>query len=142
MLRILLSIICIFILTSCGFARFAFIEMPSGEKVQVKMAILNSEKVAGLSGVERMANFKGMLFISEKPVRASHWMRGMLFSLDMYFIDENKRVLEIRRDLLPCQSEEDCPAIISENENIKYVLELPVGEGDEYGLEINSEINW
>ncbi len=142
MSRVLLVISCLFIFTSCGFARFAFIEMPSGEKVQVKMAVLNSEKVIGLSGLEKLTDFDGMLFVYEKPARASHWMRGMLFSLDMYFIDENKKVLEIRRDLSPCQSEEDCPAIISENENIRYVLELPIGVGDEYGLEINSIINW
>jgi len=47
------------------------------------------ERRRGLSGRDSLAQDQGMLFIFEKPVRASFWMKEMSFPLDFIWLRNN-----------------------------------------------------
>ena len=47
--------------------------------VPVEVARTEAEKTRGLSGRDRLAPDRGMLFVYEAPVRPLIWMRGMRF---------------------------------------------------------------
>ncbi|NQT50234.1 DUF192 domain-containing protein [Candidatus Kuenenbacteria bacterium] len=142
MSRILLGIICLFLLASCGFTHFAYLDVPSGERVKAKMAITTSEKVLGLSGIYELTDYKGMIFVEKEPKQAQFWMFDMEFPLDILFLDKDKKILEDHLDLQPCVLEKECEVIASALDNIKYVLEVPAGKAEEYGLTVNSVIDW
>ena len=42
-----------------------------------------------------------MLFIFEKDVRFSVWTPFMKFPIDVFFLDKNKEVIEVKRNLKP-----------------------------------------
>ena len=61
-----------------------------------------------------------MLFVFDEPKRQSFHTWFMRFPIDFVFMDENKKVIEVRENVRPWRFVKPCtPA--------KYVLELPSG---------------
>ncbi|MBU1132006.1 DUF192 domain-containing protein [Patescibacteria group bacterium] len=116
--------------------------MPNNEIICAKLAVTAGEKSSGLSGVSAMVDYDSMLFIYEEPQSVSFWMNEMKFALDIIYLDENKTVLEIYKNEKPCESGNVCPIIPAETSAVKYVLELPAGKADLFGLKINLKIKW
>jgi uncharacterized protein len=48
-----------------------------------------------------MATSAGMLFVYDKPQRASFWMKNTLIPLDMIFADPQGRVTAVHADAVP-----------------------------------------
>lgn len=142
MFRIIPIILMVFLLSSCGFAQFIDLQVPSGDQIKVKLAVSPNELSKGLSNVPSLEDFQGMLFIFHEPKQANFWMKDMQFDLDIIFLDENKKVLEIRTNELPCQTINECPIIQSSNTAIKYVLEVPAGMATQYQINNDSILNW
>lgn len=59
------------------------------------------ERAAGLSGREGMGVDEGMLFIFGGESKYSFWMKNMRFPLDIIWIDKNKKIVEIARNVYP-----------------------------------------
>jgi uncharacterized membrane protein (UPF0127 family) len=77
----------------------SFIKL-GGEIIRVELALTREEQIQGLSDRESLCPDCGMLFIfPERQVR-SFWMKNMLFSIDIVWIDNNK-IVKIDRDLQP-----------------------------------------
>ncbi|MCS6801712.1 MAG: DUF192 domain-containing protein [Chloroflexota bacterium] len=96
--------------------------------VWARLAISPEERMRGLSGVERIEPDEGMLFVYAVKGRHPFWMRGMLFSIDMIWIDTD-RVVDIKPDRpvpAPNQSEVDLP-IYTPTADANYVLEVNAG---------------
>ena len=81
------------------------------------------ERSRGLGGRKNLPGNSGMLFVFEIPAKYSFWMKDMLFSLDIIWIDENKKIIAISENILP----ETYPASFSPSEPVKYVLEVNAG---------------
>lgn len=96
-----------------------------GRTFSVELARTEAEHVIGLSGHPPLGDTQGMLFISDDDEPQSFWMRGMLFPLDIVFIDSKGRIVDIKRDFKPC-SQSSCPAYASARP-AKYVLEVNPG---------------
>lgn len=82
----------------------------------------------GLSRVPSMSFNEGMLFDFKKPVIEEFWMYEMLFSLDIIFLDENKKIVNIFREQSPCDS--DTCSTVTPSYPIRYALELNAGMSD------------
>ena len=89
-----------------------------------------------------MPDFDGMLFIYSEPQQVDFWMYNMYFPLDIIYLDEDKKVLEIHEKQLPCASAEECPSILSGSTDVKFVVEVPVGQADKYMIAENSKLAW
>lgn len=85
----------------------------------------------GLSNRESLPQNNGMLFVFEEDVIPGFWMKDMNFPLDIIWIDSNFEIVGIEKDIQPCETIENCPAVFPERE-IRYVLEINSGLSDFY----------
>lgn len=99
-------------------------------------AISEEALLKGLSGRDKMDTNRGMIFVFNNDTpRPCMWMKDMKFSLDMVWLDENKKVTDIKRDLIPATYPNDFCA------NGKYVIEVNSGIADQAGLKIGQQLN-
>ena len=107
---------------------------------QTKLAQTNSEKETGLMGVKSMSEDEGMLFVYDHESPKRFWMKNTLIPLDMIFIDEVHKIVEIFGNVPPCTTEE-CPDYYTPME-VKYVLEINGGLSKTYGFRIGNPVEF
>lgn len=95
----------------------------SGQEIQVEIADTEEKRSRGLSGRKNLPEDSGMLFLFELPAEYSFWMKDMRFSLDIIWIDENKKIVAISENISP----NTYPNSFSPSQNVKYVLEVNAG---------------
>jgi uncharacterized membrane protein (UPF0127 family) len=76
----------------------------------------------GLSGRSSLSEDAGMLFVFEKESRYGFWMKGMLIPLDIIWLNKDKRVIFVERDLPPC-TDSYCPGHGPQTTSL-YVIEV------------------
>ncbi|MEM3373871.1 MAG: DUF192 domain-containing protein [Candidatus Woesearchaeota archaeon] len=83
--------------------------------------ILNNviEKAIGLMFSKPIKD-KGYIFVFEKSQRVSLHMFFVFFPIDVVFLDENKRVVEIKENFRPF-------TFYSSKNKIKFFIEIPQG---------------
>lgn len=106
--------------------------------VVVEVARTEAEKVRGLSGRDGLPPGRGMLFVYETPVRPVIWMRGMRFPLDILWIQDG-RVMDLVRGAVPPDPGEP-PELFAPPQKVQYVLEVPAGFADRYGVVPNDPV--
>ncbi|MBS3114946.1 DUF192 domain-containing protein [Candidatus Woesearchaeota archaeon] len=90
-------------------------------KIKAEIADDNEERLKGLMFRENLNENKGMLFVFENEEYQTFWMKNTLISLDIIFIDENLKIVDIRY-AQPCK-EEPC-VLYKSSKPSKYVLEV------------------
>ncbi len=131
-------------------ARFNFVHRPTTEivvgqpplntkvltvgqtSITVEMADTETTRAQGLSGRRGLADHTGMLFVFDKPGFYGFWMKDMKFSLDMIWIDENWKVVDITKNASP----KSFPGTYMSSEPVKYVLEVPAGFTEQNNIKI------
>lgn len=106
--------------------------------VTVEVARTETEKIRGLSGRDGLAPNGGMLFVYEAPVRPLIWMQGMRFPLDILWIRDG-RVVDLVQGAKP-PGPGEAPQIFAPPEEIQYVLEVPAGFAQRYGIVPNAPV--
>lgn len=101
------------------------------------LARTDSERSQGLSGVPCLADEEGMLFIFNEPYEVGIWMKDMLMSLDIIWLDENGVVIHIENSVSP----NTYPKIFTPASPAKYVIELKSGIFAKSGIEKGTKIN-
>ncbi len=78
----------------------------------------------GLSGRTAISDKEGMMFVFDEPSESNcFWMKDMNFSIDMIWLDENKEVINLSREVSPdTYPESFCPTGPA-----KYGLEIGSG---------------
>ena len=109
---------------------------PTGKTLTVEIANTESSRELGLSGRSGMKTGEGMLFIFDRQGKYGFWMKDMLFSLDMIWINKDGVVVALERDLTP----ESYPKTFVNGPDALYVLELNKGEADTHGLFLGSKV--
>lgn len=109
---------------------------------EVELALTSKQKEKGLMFRKDLSRDKGMLFVYNNEIISSFWMKNVNFPLDIIWISENKEVVFISKNTLPCLTE-NCPSI-KPTEKAKYVLEIKGGISEEIGLKVGDklEIIW
>lgn len=102
-------------------------------KLSVNAKIVSSanDKKTGLSKYDTLPLDQGMLFVFDKSDIYPFWMKGMKFAIDIIWIDQNKKVVDIAKNVPPEPGKNDVqlkqykPSAAS-----KYVLEVNAGLSD------------
>lgn len=113
----------------------------SFQEIRIKNISLKTEiadtpfkRQQGLMNRETLADNTGMLFIFKEEGRYSFWMKNMRFALDIIWINEQKKIVELSENIPPCWAA-DCP-IFQPQEKIKYTLEVTSGFIDKNKIKV------
>ena len=90
------------------------------------------KRAQGLMFRKELARNQAMLFIFPKQGIYNFWMKNTLIPLDIVWLNQNKEVVFIKHNALPCKAE-PCGSI-KPNGLAKYVLEINGGQAQEMGL--------
>lgn len=94
-----------------------------GQTVRIDIADNDPERARGLGGRAGLEDTEGMLFIFENEGMHSFWMKDMRFSIDMVWLDSDKRIIYIEENVSP----ETFPQSFGPSELSRFVIELPAG---------------
>ena len=106
----------------------------------VEIANTPEERTKGLMNRERLDEDKGMLFVFNKEKKYSFYMKNTLISLDIIWININKEVIYIEKNVQPCQA--DHCQNYGPDEKSKYVLELNSGQVDQSNIRIGDKLTF
>jgi len=104
--------------------------------VLVKAEVVNTEtkREKGLGGRTSLPDGRGMLFEMSQDDTQHFWMKGMLFAIDIIWI-ENGRVIGCEKNISPSD-----PRVFASPGNTGYILEVPAGFCDRYSVRVNDEV--
>ncbi|WP_218573000.1 DUF192 domain-containing protein [Pseudomonas sp. gcc21] len=113
--------------------------MLGGERFYLEVVDDPASRRQGLMGREFLAPDEGMLFDFPSSTTPAIWMRNMLISLDLLFVDEQSRLVKVFTDVPPC----DAPPcdIYRVERPIRFVIEVAAGTADRLGLESGMVLN-
>ncbi len=93
-----------------------------GDKViSAKVSKTDIQRDKGLSGVEKLEDGEGMLFIYDNDDTHSIWMKDMKINIDIIWLDKDKEVVHIVKNASP----ESFPKLFTSKKPARYVLEVP-----------------
>jgi hypothetical protein len=116
--------------------------LPDGSTVHVELAKTDAERDYGLMGRTSLPQGRGMLFIQDQPGKNSYWMYHCKIGLDIVWMDEDHRIVEMSPNTPPCIGKAStCPSYGGHTTS-SYVLELPVGSIKARGLEVGQTVNF
>ena len=111
--------------------------------VEAIIARTPSERKRGLSRRESLPITSGMLFIFENKGNFGFWMKDMKFPIDIIWIDEEKRIVDIAANVRvePDKKDRELAVYKSQAEAL-YVLEVNAGLSALHGLSIGDQVNF
>ena len=104
---------------------------------RVEVARTPQEQAKGLMFRTEMAQDEGMLFPYDQPRVLSFWMRNTVISLDLVFIDEQHRIINIAENAVPYSEQ----SILSAAPGVA-VLELNGGRTRALGIVAGNKVEW
>jgi uncharacterized membrane protein (UPF0127 family) len=116
--------------------------LPGGQAIKVETVIRTQDLLKGLAFRNSIAPDHGMLFVHEQPGKYSFWMYQHLISLDMIWMDEQRKIVEIVENAPPCTTAASkCPHF-GGTQTALYALELGAGMVKKYKLKVGDSITW
>jgi len=129
-----------------------------GQSVKVDLALTPEAQAQGLSGRASLGENEGMLFVFGTPGNYLFWMKDMNFPIDMVWLapsaggdEENAKIIYIEKNATP----ESYPATYGpastssslggpgeNDQNAKYVLEVPAGFADKNNLKVGDSVHF
>ncbi len=128
------------------FLGFLFINKKVEENIlkigntEIKIEIANDDqsRIKGLSGRDSLEEDEGMLFIFDYPDKHSFWMKEMNFPIDIIWLDDNKKIVFIKKEARP----ESYPESFSSPIDSLYVLEVNASFSDKNNLKVGDEASF
>jgi uncharacterized membrane protein (UPF0127 family) len=79
-----------------------------------------------------------MLFIYDTSGQWGIWMKDMRYSLDILWLDDNKKVVHKEENVAPSTY----PTTFSPNHDARYVIELPAGFAAQHNVEVGQVVGF
>jgi len=105
-------------------------------RIPVSIADTDETRQEGLSGTPSLLAGTGKLFIFDSPGTYAFWMKDMQYPIDIVWIDESWKIVDISRALSP----ESYPTTFYTQQPIKYVLEINAYEANGDNFAIGSQL--
>ena len=115
---------------------FALINSKDFKNLKVKVARDYLTKEKGLMGLKELEGYNGMLFLYKKENIVNIWMKDTFIPLDIIFIDKKKKISSIREGIPNSRN------LISSNQKVIAVLEIPKGCSHKLKIKKGKTINW
>jgi uncharacterized membrane protein (UPF0127 family) len=106
---------------------------PSGKELSVEVAADPDARARGYMFRERVEPEEGMLFWFERADRHGFWMKNCRVSLDILWMDESFRIVDVAHEQQPCPMQGPCPTV-QPMRAARYVLEVAGGTARREGL--------
>lgn len=120
--------------------KFIKIFYPNGYEVTTELAVTDAERQLGLMFRDKLDPDQGMLLVFEQEDYYSIWMKNMKIPLDILWLDKEKRIVHIERNVPPCK-EEPCPSYISKLPSL-FVLEIKSGEAERNNIKLYDRLDF
>ena len=112
---------------------------PSGAEFALEIAADDTSRMRGYMFREKVGPREGMLFVFDESSSLPIWMKNCKVSLDIIWLDDNHRVVEIKHDFQPCPEEGPCPSAYPMR-IARYVLEVAGGVAAKEGLKSGDQL--
>lgn len=96
-----------------------------------------ARRIQGLSGVEKLAPYEGLLMKFDDDGLWGIWMKDMHVPLDILWIDKDKTVVHIVKNADPKLSTD---TVFTPKRPARYVVELPAGSVDKAAIQIGGVV--
>jgi uncharacterized membrane protein (UPF0127 family) len=103
------------------------------QRFTVELAETQEKQALGLMFRDSMPDDHGMLFLFPVEGMRSFWMKNTKIPLDIFYFDEDLRLVSVSENTPPCRSPR-CPGYPSTGP-AKYVLELNAGKAAELAVQ-------
>jgi uncharacterized protein len=116
-----------------------FSDSLGNEKIKIDIEIADTEykRQLGLMNRKSMEENEGMLFIFNEERLQSFWMLNTLISLDIMFVNKEKKIVTIHKNTTPL-SQQSYPS----SEPSIYVVEVVGGFSDKNNILPGDKITW
>jgi hypothetical protein len=104
--------------------------------VKAEIAETTDQRRQGLMFRDSLATDRGMLFVFKKEGIYKFWMKNMRFPLDIIWISQDKRIVDIRQNAQPCQG--PCESMVPAGQ-ARFVLEVSAGFIQRHRLKIGDK---
>lgn len=111
----------------------------NGHQFDVELAMNDQSRAKGLMFRDALPESSGMLFVFEKEMPQSFWMKNTHIPLDILYFDEQMRLVSASLRTPPCRSGSRCPPYPS-TKPAMYVLEINAGLSEKYGFQLQDEL--
>jgi uncharacterized membrane protein (UPF0127 family) len=116
------------------------ITLPQG-KVHAEVANTPASRAQGLSGRSGLSSDEGMLFVFDHSGKYGFWMKDMLFSIDIVWINEDGVVVHVVHNATPASYfVTNPPQTFMNTPDARYVLELASGQAEKFGLYLGTKV--
>ncbi len=97
-----------------------------GHRYAVEVAHTEAQRARGLMFRKHMDRNRGMLFIHAVDEPLAYWMKNTVIALDIFYFDDQRRLVSVSKNTPPCTLGDACPPYRSAGPAL-YVLELNAG---------------
>jgi len=105
------------------------------QKFAIELALSDAQMEQGLMFRRSMPANAGMLFDFKHPTNVTMWMKNTLIPLDMLFLDNSGRIIDIHERAVPYSTD-----IIASRVPSRYVIELNGGTVARLGIKPGDQV--
>src|SRR5215472_12486429 len=105
------------------------------QKFTIELALSDAQMEQGLMFRRSMPANAGMLFDFKHPTNVTMWMKNTLIPLDMLFLDNSGRIIDIHERAVPYSTD-----IIASRVPSRYVIELNGGTVARLGIKPGDQV--
>lgn len=102
------------------------------------VADTDATRAEGLSNRSSLNKNEAMLFVYNRDSKWAMWMDGVRFSIDIIWLDKNKKVVHITKNVSP----DTYPETFIPSDPARYVLEVEAGTVDEYRIDVDQQAHF
>ncbi len=118
------------------------VTLPDNKKIVAEVMTTQQEMARGMMFRDTLAENRGMLFIHAEPGRYGYWMYQVRIPLDIIWMDENRRIVEIAPNVPGCEGPPEKCRSYGGVVRSMYVLELAGGVAAKHALKVGDTLRF
>ncbi len=118
------------------------VTMPDGTTIMAELADTTEKRARGLMFRDTLPKDRGMLFTFAQPGHWTFWMKNTRIALDIIWLDRNKQIVHVERNVPACRRTDDgCPQY-QPNDEAMYALEIAGGMAEQLKLKRGEKLRF
>ena len=112
--------------------------LPNGHPINVNVADTTFGRTKGLMYRKHLDENSGMLFVFDDKTKHIFWMKNTLIALDIIWMDENLKIVDVTHNALPCNTKA-CQTYMPISP-AKYALEVNGGYSERQNIKVGESL--